>query len=378
MKIALVHDHLMQSGGAERVLSVFARLFPQAPIYTLLADPEKQPKGIDPSRIRTSFLQHLPLSKNSYQWFLPLMPAAIEQLDLSEFDVVLSSSSAFSKGVITKSSTMHISYCHTPARYLWSDSHYYIKELPHAALVKRAVPFFLTSLRQWDRMAADRVDYFVANSKTVQERIQKYYRRTSDIMYPPVDIADFSSTEGTKDYFLAGGRLVAYKRFDILVDAFNRLGMPLKIFGDGPEFRKIKAKAKKNIEMLGSVSERERVHLFEECIAFIHPQEEDFGITVLEASAAGRPVIALAAGGALETVVDGVTGVFFYDQDYAALIDAVVRFKPENFNPNTIRSHSLRFSTDRFSKEIMSYVTQKWSTWQEWQDMKRLREAKLF
>lgn len=376
MRIALVHDHLIQDGGAERVLKVFHEMYPSAPIFTLVYDKKKLGKTFEPEAIRTSFLQNIPGSTRAYQWLLPLMPAATEGYDLSEYDVVLSSSSAFSKGVITKSTTLHVSYCHTPTRYLWTDTHSYIREVRAPRLMKMGIPLMLNRLRQWDCLAADRVDKFVANSRTVQERIKKYYRRDSDIIYPPVEVDQFS-LESYGDYYLAGGRLVSYKRFDLVVDAFNRLGIKLKIFGDGPFYKTLSKNAKKNIEFLGAVSDKERATLYQRCIAYIHPQEEDFGITVIEAAAAGRPVIAFAAGGALETVIDGVTGLFFYDQDYAALIDIILRFNPELFNPDVIRKSSLRYGTDRFKRDISQFIDTSWREWQEWQEMKRLRDTKM-
>lgn len=377
MKIALVHDHLIQEGGAELVLKIFNSLFPDAPIYTLVADKKKFKNIFPHTDIHTSFLQHIPGSSKYYQWFLPLMPAATEMYDLSEYDVVLSSSSAFSKGIITKSTTLHLCYCHTPTRYLWTDTHSYIRELHRSGIVKRFLPFFLTNIRMWDRLAADRVDTFIANSKTVQERIRKYYRRESDIIYPPVELSQFSIAHSIGDYYLAGGRLAAYKRVDLVVQAFNRLGLPLKIFGDGPELVKLKKISKKNITFLGRVTQEERQELYRKCIAYIHPQEEDFGITLLEATASGRPVIAFAAGGALETVVDGVTGVFFTDQDWAAIIDAVLRFKPEQYNPETVRAYALQFNADRFKQEIKNYIERSWKEWQELQQIKRIRESKM-
>lgn len=377
MKIALVHDHLMQFGGAERVLEIFQELFSDAPIYTLVYDKARLGNIFSPDRVHPSFLQRIPGALPKYQWFLPFMPLATEQYDLSEYDVVLSSSSAFSKGAITKSTTLHICYCHTPTRYLWSDTHSYIREVHAPRLAKAGIPLILTGLRQWDRLAADRVDRFIANSKTVQERITKYYRRSSDIIYPPVDVASSEVGTGVGEYFLAGGRLVSYKRFDVIIEAFNRLNRRLVIFGDGPEIGKLKRMAKSTIEFRGFVSVSERSRLYRDCVAFINPQEEDLGITVIEAAAAGRPVIALAAGGALETIIEGVTGVFFYDQDAPALIDTVLRFKPEQFKADVIRDHALRYSTDRFKREILQYVESSWNQWQEHQHMKRLRETKM-
>ncbi len=364
MKLAIIHDHLIQDGGAERVLKVLHNLYPKAPVYTLVFDKKKLGRVFSPNIVKTSFLQHIPFITKKYQWFLPLMPLATEQYDLSEYDIILSSNSAFSKGVIPKQKTLHICYCHTPTRYLWSDTHAYIQELKKSQVVKKILPFFLTNLRLWDRLAADRVDLFIANSKTVQERIQKYYRRKSDVMYPPVETDIFYIAKKTGDYYLAGGRLVSYKRFDIVVDAFNRLGIPLKIFGMGPEYHQLKKNARKNIEFVGDVSDDEKASLYSESKAYIHPQEEDFGITAIEAMASGRPVIAFAAGGALEMVTEGVTGEFFVDQDWPALIDSILRFKPERYDPHIIRERALVYSTERFKKELSQYISHAWQVWQ--------------
>lgn len=377
MKIALVHDHLTQEGGAERVLKAFHDMYPDAPIYTLVYDEKRLGKFFDKKSVRPSFLQKLPFGVKHYQWFLPLMPTATEGYDLSQYDVVLSSSSAFSKGIITRSTTLHLCYCHTPTRYLWMDTHNYIRGLRQGRFLKPLLPFLLTHLRIWDQLAADRVDKFIANSKTVQERIKKYYKRDSDIIYPPVDVSHYSISEKIGDYYLAGGRLVAYKRFDVIVQAFNRLGLKLIIFGEGPESKKLKKIAGKHIQFVGKVSDQEKIELYRHCIAYIHPQEEDFGITLVQAAAAGRPAIALAAGGALETVVDGVTGTFFYDQDWAALVNAVLKFRPEQFDPYVIRQHALKFNNERFQKELGTFIDSSWQQWKEMQHIRRLREMKL-
>ncbi|MBI2644692.1 glycosyltransferase [Candidatus Uhrbacteria bacterium] len=377
MNVALIHDHLTQLGGAERVLRIFTELYPKAPIFTLVYDKKRLGEYFPHAQIIPSYLQNIPFAKKKYQWLLPLMPNATESYDLSRYDLVLSSTSAFAKGIITKSTTLHICYCHTPTRYLWTDTHSYLKELHQPRALKRAVPFLLSGLRIWDRSAADRVDKFIANSRTVQERIKKYYRRESDIIYPPVELDKFSMSNRAGEHYLAGGRLVSYKRFDLIVQAFNRLGLPLNIFGEGPEYKKLRSYAKKNIIFTGAVSDPVRAELYKNCIAYLHPQEEDFGITAIEAMASGKPVIALAAGGALETIVDKVTGVFFFDQDYAALIDAVIRFKPDQFSPQIIRNYALKFSADRFKKEILQYVNRSWQDWQELQHMRRLRETKM-
>src|SRR3989344_1038359 len=356
MKIALVHDHLIQEGGAERVLEIFQEIYPQAPTYTLLFDQSKLGQTFKDKDIRTSFLQNWPGALKHYQWFLPLMPTATESYDLMAYDAVLSSCSAMAKGIITRSNTLHFCYCHTPTRYLWSDTHRYVDELKYNRLVKKAIPYMLNRLRAWDQLAAQRVDFFIANSKNVSDRIKKYYRRDSVIIHPPIDTRQFEIAPHVGKYFLTGGRLVVYKRFDLAVSAFNRLGVPLKIFGEGPEEKKLKGLAKPNIEFLGKVKTEQLAELYGQAIAFIHPQIEDFGITAVESMACGRPVIAYAAGGACETVVENKTGKFFDEQTWEALADAIVRFKPEDYNQAGIKAYAEQFGIDRFKREITNLV----------------------
>ena len=360
MRVALIHDHLTQYGGAERVLEALQAIWPDAPTYTLRYDPATMGHAFGHKVIRTSFLERLPFARRGFRWFLPLMPMATESYDLSDFDVIISNSSAFSKGVITAPQALHICYCHTPTRYLWSDSGNYVDELRVPKIVKSILPLVLHKLRIWDQLAANRVDTFVANSETVQGRIDKYYRRDSQVIYPPVDIERFAISAEPKTYFLTGGRLVAYKRFEIVVDAFTKLGKPLKIFGTGPEEAALKRRAGKNIEFVGRVSDDERARLFANAIAFVNPQEEDFGITPVESMAAGRPVIAYRRGGALETVIDGVTGVLFDEQSWEELADVVLQFKDGSFDPHKLRAHAEQFATRVFRKKIYGLVNDMW------------------
>lgn len=360
MRVALIHDHLTQYGGAERVLQALQAIWPDAPTYTLSYDPAALDQAFAHKVIRTSFLERVPFGRRAFRWLLPLMPTATESYDLSEFDVVISNSSAFAKGVITAPHALHICYCHTPTRYLWSDSGSYVNELRAPRLVKNFLPMMLSKLRVWDQMAAQRVDKFVANSELVKRRINKYYQRPSEVIYPPVDVDKFSISSTPKEYYLAGGRLVAYKRFDMVVDAFTKLGKPLKIFGSGPELADLKRRAGSNIEFVGRVSDSERAQLFANAIAFINPQEEDFGITPVESMAAGRPVIAYRKGGATETVIDGQTGILFDEQSWEELADTVLHFKPENFKPEVIRQHAEKFATKVFRQKIHTLVNDLW------------------
>lgn len=357
MKIALVHDHLVQDGGAEKVLRVLQDLFHGSPTYTLLYHPNRVDEAFRQQDIRTSFLQSIPFASRKYQWLLPLMPAATEAHDLTGYDVVVSSSSAFAKGIITKPGTIHICYCHTPTRYLWSDTHSYVQELRANRLVKAFLPFVLNRLRIWDRQSAERVDHFIANSRTVADRIRKYYDRDSDIIYPPVETSKFSVAESVGDYYLAGGRLVSYKRFDLVIQAFNRMGLPLKIFGDGPLLDTYRRMARKNIEFVGRVDEEEKARLYRHAIAYLYPQEEDFGITAVEAMASGRPVIAFRRGGATETVIEGVTGEFFDEQAWEDLAATVIRFDASKFDPARIRAHAEQFDVSVFKRKIAEYVS---------------------
>ncbi|MFH1030774.1 MAG: glycosyltransferase [bacterium] len=361
MKVALVHDFLIQNGGAEAVVKIFAEMFPEAPIFTLVSDERKMDPYFRNRQIIPSFIENMPFGKCKYQWFLPLMPLAIEQLNLMNYDLIISSSSAFAHGVITNPDAMHICYCHTPTRYLWTDTYDYVKELKHNIIIRKAIPFALSKIRMWNRLAAERPNFFLANSKCVQRRIERYYNRKSDIIYPPVEtgkffIADDVEIDKNKGYFLVGGRLVAYKRYDLVVTAFNKLGMRLKIFGDGPEEKKLKQMARGNIEFLGRASDEERGELYKKAIAFIHPQEEDFGITAVESMASGRPVIAFKKGGALETVVENETGVFFEEQNWPALADTIIKFKPEMFNPQLIRQHAEKFDVRVFKERIKNFI----------------------
>jgi len=356
MKVALVHDYLNQYGGAERVLEAFCQIFPQAPIYTLLYDKERTGWAFADRRIQTSFLQKIPLLKSHHRPFLMLMPLAIEQFDLSQYDLVLSDSASYAKGVITSPKTLHICYCHTPIRYAWDDSHKYIEEFGYPGLVKKFIPFFMNYIRLWDEQAAQRVDQFIANSQFVAQRIKKYYHQDSEVIHPPVKTNLFYLADRPDKYFLMVGRFLPYKRFDLAIESFNQLGLPLKIIGDGPEKKKLQKKAKSNIEFVGLVSDEKLKDYYAHCQAFIFPQEEDFGITAVEAMAAGRPVIAYQAGGALEIVQPGITGLFFKEQNTDYLIEALRNFKLTDFDPKLIRKKAMEFDQERFKEKIKEFV----------------------
>lgn len=355
MKIALVHDYLVQYGGAERVLECFAEIWPYAPIYTLIYDEEKTHGNFKGKRIYTSFLQNFPYSRKNHRIFPPLMPPAIEQFDLSKYDVVLSDSSSYAKGAITPPGTLHICYCHTPMRYAWDDCQKYIEEFGFPRLVKKFIPFLMNYIRIWDRMSADRPDEYIANSRFVAGRIKKYWKRGSVVINPPVDINKFYTGE-SEDYFLMVGRLMAYKRFDIAVEAFNKLGWRLKIIGRGPEYKKLKKMAKPNIEFLGRVSDKNVAKTFASAKAFIFPQEEDFGITAIEALASGKPIIAFRGGDIVEHAHEGKEAVYFDEQTPEALTRALKKFNPDNFDPQAIRERVMGFDRELFKEKIKNYV----------------------
>ena len=358
MRIALVHDHLNQLGGAEQVLASFTHMYPKAPIFTLIHDTSTLKEKFKTSAIITSFIQSLPFSKQSFKWYLSLMPSAIERLDLRKFDLVISDASAFAKGVLVRPGAKHICYCHTPTRYLWSDANTYTDEFQYNTFIKSFLPLILTKLRQWDYLAAQRVDFFIANSAFVAPRIKKYYGRESTVIYPPVDVESQQPSFEHKNYYLILGRLKAYKRVDIAIEAFNELGIPLVVAGTGEEMRMLQKKAQPNIHFTGMISEQDKWRLYQNCIAFIQPQEEDFGIAAVEAMAVGKPVIAYHAGGFLETIHNHITGVFFEEQSWEALAHSIIRFQPNDFDPQTIHAHAMRFSKQRFEQEIKEYIVQ--------------------
>jgi glycosyltransferase involved in cell wall biosynthesis len=356
VKIAFVHDYLVQYGGAERVLECFCEIWPYAPIYTLIYDEEKTHKRFRGKRIYTSFLQKFPYSRSNHRVFPALMPPAIEQFDLSKYDIVLSDSSSYAKGVITSPETLHICYCHTPMRYAWDDCQKYIQEFGFPKLVKKFIPFIMNYIRLWDRISADRVDEYIANSKFVSGRIKKYYRKDSVVINPPVNVKNFYPSEKSEDYFLVAGRLMTYKRFDIVIEAFNELGWPLKIIGRGPDLKRLQKMARPNIKFVGRLSEEGLAKTFSLAKAFIFPQEEDFGIIAIEAMASGKPLIAFRGGDIVEHVTEGKEGLFFDKQTPDDLIGALKKFDPEKFNAGEIRERSLQFDREIFKSKIKDYV----------------------
>lgn len=358
MKVALVHEFLTQYGGAERVLDCFLEIWPDAAIHTLVYDQEKMGEFYDKYKIKTSFVQKLPsFPPAGYKWYLTLFPKAIESFDLSEYDLVISDSSAFAKGVLTKKPTRHICYMHTPTRYLWQVTKEYLKDAPIPSFVRPIMPPFLNYLRKWDYRAAQRPEYIIANSKTVADRIKKFYSRdANEVIFPYVDTNKFVIQKGKKDYFLVAGRQEPYKKTELVIDAANKLGIKLIVVGGGTRIEQLKKKAQKNIRFVGRVSDNKLADLYANCIAFIFPPEEDAGITPLEAMACGRPVIAYGKGGALESVIEGVTGEFFAEQSVECLSNVIKKFDPSEYNSQIIRNHAKKFDKEIFKEKIIKFI----------------------
>ncbi|KNZ70053.1 group 1 glycosyl transferase [Thermincola ferriacetica] len=359
MKTAIITDWLTQMGGAERVVLAMKELFPEAPIYTTVYNPDTVDKVFHSMDIRPSFIQKLPGAKKSYQKYLPLMPTAVEQFDLREFDLVISSSSSVAKGVITRADTVHICYCHTPMRYAWDFYHEYLNGPDVGKIKRKLIPWLMNYIRMWDRLTADRVDYFIANSQNVAKRIRKHYHRDAEVIYPPVETSFFAPVPEVEDFFLVVSRLVPYKRVDLAIQACNRLKLPLRVIGTGPEFDRLKALAGPTVQMMGRLSQEDIKWHYARCRAFLFPGEEDFGITPVEAQASGRPVIAYGRGGALETVVEGKTGLFFAEQSEASLVEALKRFDNMDFDPQTIRSHAGTFDSVIFKERLSLFIKEK-------------------
>lgn len=382
MRIALVYDRLNKWGGAERVLLALHEIWPKAPLFTAVYNPKTAPWAAD-FDVRTSFLQRFPWAKTHHEFYPWLTPLVFESFNFDEFDIVISVTSADAKGIITKPKTLHICYCLTPTRYLWSGYRDYFPSKISRCLTLPVVSY----LRAWDKIASTRPDKYIAISENVKKRIKKYYGRDSTVIYPPLDTEKFSSkhpkpyTLNPTPYFLVVSRLVRYKRIDIAVEAFNKLGLPLKIVGSGREENNLKKMAQKNIEFLGNLTDRELIGYYQGCQALVFPTDEDFGLIPLEAQACGRPVIALGSGGALETVVDpaksrgahalrdagqeGATGEFFYPQTAEALRDTIQRYKDtkiqrERFKPEDCRKNAERFSKGSFKKKFKNFVAKAW------------------
>jgi len=357
MHLALVHDWLNQIGGAEDVLETLAEMFPAAPIYTSMYWPEKMPPSYRSWDIHTTWMDRLPGIHRHHQPYLPLYPLAFVGLDLSGYDVVLSNKSGFCHGVRT-GEAIHICYCLAPTRYVWDFGEYALRESLSPALKAAAHPL-IRLLRRWDYRAAQRVNHFIAISREIQTRITRYYGRESVIIHPPVDTARFQPASTHDDYYLIVSRLIPYKRIDLAVRAFNQLGLPLIIAGDGRDREALEALAGPTVTFLGRVPDEDLPDLFARCRAYVLPGMEDFCIAPVQAQAAGRPVIAHGDGGVLDTVIEGETGVFFREQTPDALANAIRTFDPNTADPNTCRANAERFAASVFRKKLSQFIQDK-------------------
>lgn len=365
MKKALIHEWFTSYAGSEKCIESFTNIWDDFEVYSLIdyLNDEDRKTILKGKKANTSFIQNLPKAKTKYRNYLPLFPLAIEQFDLSKYDVVLSSSHAVAKGVLTHSNQLHISYVHTPIRYAWDLYHQYLRESGLDKGFKGALAkYFLHKIRMWDISTVNRVDHYIANSKYIARRIKKVYGKESTVIYPPVDVEKFEICEEKEEYYFTMSRMVPYKKIDLIVKTFSKTDKKLIVAGTGPDMEKIKGFAGDNIEFLGFISDEGAIKYMQRAKCFVFAAEEDFGIVPVEAQACGTPVICLGKGGTKETVVDGVTGIHFEEQTVDSLLNAIKKFENtyDKFNPKEIREHSLKFSKERFEKEIEEFVNDKY------------------
>jgi len=357
MKIAIIHDWLVVNAGAEKVLKEILELFPEADVFSLvdfLNDKDRQ-EILKGKYAKTSFIQKLPFAKKYFRNYLPLFPKAIESLDLKEYDLIISSSWAVAKGVKKNKNQFHISYCHTPIRYAWDLYDEYVGNLkqPKKFLVEKTLKY----IRKWDLISSNRVDLFIANSKFVGERIKRIYNKDSIVLYPPVDTKKFDGDMKKDDFYLVVCRLVKYKKVDLIIKAFNQMpNKKLIVIGNGEEYNHLKKIAKNNIKLLGYQEDRVVIDYMKRAKAFVYAAIEDFGISVVEAQAAGTPVIALNKGGTKESVINNVTGVLFEKQTHDCIINAVKKFDYINFNLEFIKRHAAQFDKEIFKKNFQNLL----------------------
>ncbi len=363
--IAIVHDWMVSVRGGEKVLEVLCELFPGATLFTLVHWKEHLSDVIEKMKIKTSFIQNLPFSKTHYQYYLPIFPTAIEQFDLSKFDLIISSSHAAAKGVKVRADALHICYCHTPMRYIWDQYEQYFRKGSVSFITRIAMSLSLNYLRQWDVETAKGVNQFIANSRNVQERISRIYNRDSEVIYPPVDVHRFPLSVKDEGYYLIVSALVPYKRIDLAVDTFNHLGERLIVIGSGSEQQKLKARAKKNIEFLGWVSDGDIQKYYAGCHALIFPGEEDFGIVPVEAMACGKPVVGFGKGGLLETVIDSQMGIFFNEQKVESLMDAIKRLNRTSLDTKAIREHAREFDRVKCKEKLQRFIQMQWNNFSQ-------------
>lgn len=369
-KTAIVHEWLVNYAGSEKVVESFTNIWPDADVYTLVdfLDDDLREIILKGKNAKTSFIQHLPYAKKQHRKYLPLFPKAIESFNLKNYKLIISSSHSVAKGVRKRKNQLHISYCHSPMRYAWDEADYYLQGANLSSGIKgRIAQVALNYLRKWDVKSAKSVDYFIANSNHIADKIKRIYNRHADVIYPPVDTQKFSLVTEKEDYYLTASRLVPYKRIDLIIDAFaNMLDKKLVVIGSGPEKEKIKAKATPNVDVIGYQDFENLKSYIEKAKAFVFAAEEDFGIIVVEAMACGTPVIAGNYGGTAESVIDGVTGILFPEQTVESIIQAVKRFDviSHSMNYKEIRLHSEKFSRSTFEKNIKEYVNDKLKSFQ--------------
>ena len=369
MKKALISDWYYVNGGAEKVIHSINSIWNDFEHFALIdfLNEEDRKFILNGKKAKTSFIQKLPTVKKNHRKFLQLFPIAIEQFDLTDYDLIISSSSAVAKGIKVNKNQLHICYCHSPMRYAWDLREQYLKD---AGLTKGLKGFYaksvLDKIQKWDLSNSENVDYFIANSKHIAQRIKKTYNKESVVIYPPVDVDFFGLEETKEDYYLTASRMVAYKKTQLIVEAFNELPhLKLIVAGEGPELEKLQKIAKNNIQFVGYVENKKLRSLMQKAKAFIFAAEEDFGIIPVEVQACGTPVIALSKGGTLETVVENQTGIFFDEQTAEKIKEAIIHFGTKNFEPKIIREHAIKFSKQRFENEIKEFVDIKFKEHQE-------------
>ncbi len=354
-RIAVVHDYFTQLGGAEKVAEELYNMLPGADMFATVALPEKMPDSLRHVRVHTSWMQGLPRMADFYRLYFPLYPFAVSSLNLTGYELVISSSSGYVKGVAADLEATHVCYCHTPMRWVWNFDSYSSRESFGMGL-RKVLPALIGGLRKWDRGAARQPDHFIANSKAVAERIKRAYDRYAEVIVPPIDIQRFNLSTEQEDYYVVLARLVSYKRLDLAVDAFTRLGKRLVVIGAGPALESLKVNAGPTVHFTGRASDTEVEDYVSKCRALVFPGEEDFGMAPVEVAAAGRPTIAYRAGGAMESIVEGVTGVFFDEQTVTSLMDAVLEFERGSWSPLAIRKHAEGFSREIFQERMTTFL----------------------
>ena len=355
MKIAVVHDYFTQLGGAEKVAEELYKMLPSADLYATVALKDKMPESLRDVQIGTSWMQHLPAMRRFYRLYFPLYPFGVNSLDLSQYELVVSSSSGYVKGVRVAPDAIHVCYCHTPMRWVWSFDSYSSRE-SFGGGIRALLPTIIRRLRNWDEAAARQPDHFVANSRTIAARILRAYGRHAEVIAPPIDTGRFSMSAVVEDYYVVLARLVPYKRIDLAVEACTRLGRRLIVIGSGTAQEALARDAGPTVQFVGRISDSEVERYVSSCRALLFPGEEDFGMAPVEVAAAGRPTIAYGQGGALETIIEDLTGVFFREQTSESLMEAILRFENQTWDASVIREHAQGFSTEAFQKKFLSFL----------------------